>query len=499
MSVVLTGFPERIRTFYRLSCGPDRPSFAVHSNNLANLLRGLTERVFLVERDGGLAPPPKPGPGHFARTMSTALGELRRWLPRVAPITYDQFVGSYTGRRKTIYSGALAQLVTRGLRRWDSYLSTFVKCEKVNFSKKTDPAPRVIQPRSPVFNTAIGIYLKHLEKVIYGAISKMWGGPTVMKGYNAHGTGRHLREMWETFRDPVAVGLDASRFDQHVSADALRWEHSVYLSCYGGNEARRLRNLLREQINNKGVCRLRDAIVKYKVEGCRMSGDMNTALGNCLLMASMVWEYCRHKGVRARLANNGDDCVVFMERASLPAFVNGLDDWFTAMGFTMKVETPVDVFEQIEFCQTRPVWTPDGWLMVRDPRVCLAKDLVSSLPMTQGNMGRGWATAIGECGMSLTGGLPVYQEFYSCLIRAGGGARIGGHLGLESGFQRLAIGMHRAHQHVHWKTRVSFHDAFQVPPHTQLMLEELYRKLDVGHLLELRDTDNPLYSSVLLQ
>jgi len=370
-----------------------------------------------------------------------------------------------------VYAQAAESLTREAVRLKDSFLSTFVKAEKVNFTSKPDPAPRVIQPRHPRYNVEVGRFIMPIEKLVYRAIALVWGGPTVMKGYNAGGTASELRTMWEQFARPVAVGLDASRFDQHVSVQALKWEHKVYLEFYEGDERALLASLLSWQLKNRGYARASYGMVKYVKVGSRMSGDMNTALGNCLIMSALVWAYCSEKQIRARLANNGDDCVVIMEAGDLDKFQAGLDAWFTEMGFTMKVEAPVFEFEQIEFCQTHPVWTPEGWVMCRDPRVCCSKDAVSVLPLYQGAMRFGLLTAIGECGMSLCGGLPVLQGFYSTMIRSGRGRRLGKHPALETGFARLATGMSRSYGAVHPRTRYSFWLAFGISPDVQEAVE----------------------------
>lgn len=473
LAVKLTGRPPKDRTYFRIA-GPSFPIFRVHNNNLTNLKRGLVERVFRVEVNGMLVPTPKPAPYHFWNALLPFKNAFRKHRPYAAKVATEDFVGSYLGRRRTVYAEAAQSLLTFGVKRRHAYLDTFVKCEKVNFSSKLDPAPRVIQPRNPIYNVAVGVFLKFLEKPIYRAIADVWGGPTVLKGYNASGTARELRQMWESFKKPVAVGIDASRFDQHFSFDALSWEHMIYLMCFHGSDREELRQLLEWQLVNKGFAKASDGTIRYKIEGCRMSGDMNTAMGNCLVMSAMVYCYCLSVGVTARLANNGDDCVVIFESSSLNKFTSKLSEWFLAMGFNMKVEEPVFEFERIEFCQTKPIWTPDGWLMCRNPHVCLAKDLVSTLPMDMPGISHGWATAIGECGMSLCGGVPIMQEFYSSLIRSGRGQRIGAHPALESGFARLSIGMSRAYTSIHWATRYSFWRAFGISPMEQIAIEDWF-------------------------
>jgi hypothetical protein len=140
----------------------------------------------------------------------------------------------------------------------------FVKAEKIGTHMpggKCDPAPRVIQPRSARYNVEVGRFLKDLEHRIYSSIAELCGGPTVMKGYNAAQVAKHIRGMWGTVTRPVAVGLDASRFDQHVSKQALRWEHDVYTRCFRGCDRKELHRLLQWQLVNSGHSRTKDGYV----------------------------------------------------------------------------------------------------------------------------------------------------------------------------------------------------------------------------------------------
>ena len=73
----------------------------------------------------------------------------------------------YVGRKRGIYERAYTSLMVRAIGVRDAWVNTFVKAEKVNFDKKTDPAPRVIQPRSPRYNLEVGRYLKLYEKELF--------------------------------------------------------------------------------------------------------------------------------------------------------------------------------------------------------------------------------------------------------------------------------------------------------------------------------------------
>jgi hypothetical protein len=293
-----------------------------------------------------------------------------------------------------------------------------------------------------------------------------------MKGYNALETAQHMRQMWDSFDDPVALMLDAARFDQHVSRAALEYEHEIYNWVY--NRDSELAGLLRMQLRNTGLARTPEGKLKYEVDGCRMSGDMNTSLGNCLLMCAMVWALGKQCGVRLRLANNGDDCCIICNRTDLARLTAAIPSHFKKLGFTMEVEPPVYVFEEIDFCQTHPVWRGDAWIMCRDPRVALAKDCHTVLPMRQRGSHAAYCKAVGDCGMALGSKLPVMQEFYRSLQRSGGSNPSTHQTIAESGFARLASGMISHAGDVSDAARVSFWRAFGLMPWHQEILEKHY-------------------------
>lgn len=480
------------RVFYVIEGMSNHKEYVVYNNGRKNFCRALFERVFCVEREGTLVPTPRPRAEAFHRLakFSRLVGDNVGVIPAVS---VDEFLTRYDGRRRTIYEEAAESLKRRPYGLSDSYVNAFIKAEKVAVTPdKPDPAPRLIQPRTPRYNIEVGRRIAHMEKRIYKAIGKVFGHPTVMKGYNAHTTAKYLWEKWVMFGDPVAIDLDATRFDQHVSPEALKWEHSVYVRAAPTPEKAELAKLLSWQLVNKGFARLQDGFVKYQVQGCRMSGDMNTAMGNCLLMCAMVHAYCEPRFTKFQLANNGDDCVLIVERGELEKMAD-LSEWFLEMGFTMKVGKPVDVFEQIEFCQTQPVYDGSRWVMCRNPRVCMPKDCVSLLPMEQGNCAAAWMTAVGECGISLAGGIPVLQEFYCALLRGGCGHRMKKGIHMETGFFRLAKDMDRTVGEVSVSARVSFWRAFGVTPTDQMFMEDKLRAWTPGLRSSPRDSDQVLF------
>ncbi len=433
----------------------------------------MKERLLFVQTPNGFKPtekPTKPFSGACMKFMSA----FKPLVMPVSPLTKDQFLGAYKGRRKTVYENAYISLVNKPLRLSDSYINFFVKCEKINFTKKLDPAPRGISPRNPRYHVMLGPYIKRIEKKIYDLIGRVFGAVTVFKGLNAVQRAKHLRSHWESFDDPVAIGLDASRFDQHVSIQALKFEHKIYRMFYPNNK--QFTHLLSVQCKNKLFANCPDGRASLNLIGGRMSGDMNTALGNCLLMSCMVYSYLVDRVGKFRLANDGDDCVVFIERKDEHK-LHDLSQWFLELGFDMKQEPTVDVFEQIEFCQSQPIWTPEGWLMVRKVSESIAKDSISIKPLDSHKVFRRWMKAVGDGGLSLTGGVPIVQELYRVYSETGGDVKPLDDPTMETGLRMLSKGMKRKYGDIHPMTRVSFWRAFGIPISKQLCYEAKLRAI----------------------
>ncbi len=470
-----------VRRFYQVVGFSSPHNYLVHNSSLNNLSRGVLTRVLLYKG----RPTPKPLEWIYGKRLGYFRNLLLRKFNSTTPIDRQQFVEYYEGRKRTIYQKAVESLLSSSISPRDATIKAFVKAEFINSDDKPDPDPRVISPRDPRYNVEVGRYLRPIEHRIYSGIADIFGAPTVLKGFNSQQSGKIIHDKWSKYYRPVAVGLDASRFDQHVSIPALKWEHSVYNGIYHSKE---LAGLLRMQLFNNVVGYCRDGKLKYKTEGCRMSGDMNTGLGNCLIMCALIHCWSRDHNLDVSLVNNGDDCVVILEEDNLHVFMNGLSEWFLEMGFNMKIEKPVYEIEQIEFCQTHPIWTPEGYIMVRNFPKSIAKDCLSMKDLKSRAVCKAWLNAVGEGGLSLTGGIPVYQEFYCSYIRAASSIHVPSrrHLSakkrhvsvaIEGGLAWLSKGMQRKRSVVHPRTRYSFWLAFGTTPDRQLALEEYYSRV----------------------
>jgi len=366
----------------------------------------------MVEVKGELQPTPKPIPGAFDQ-LSRFHGAIKPFLTKTTRLTPKQFLGFYSGRKLERYTRAVESLEVLPVTEKDAWLSTFVKAEKLNISAKPDPAPRVIQPRDPRYNVELGRYLRHSEEYLFEGINKLFGGRTIFKGLSADQAGLEMESMWNSFDNPIGIGMDASRFDQHISVDALQFEHKMWLEMFPHSERAELRRLLSWQLHNRGLARCPDGEIRYKVDGCRMSGDMNTSSGNCYIMCATVWNWCVKNGIKKfRLANNGDDCMVVIEAEAEGRFRKGLIDYYTELGFTMKVEDTVSVLEREEFCQTRPLKINGTYRMIRNLHQSLSKDLHCLNDIARPVDAAAWVHAVGVGGRCLNDGVPVMKEFF---------------------------------------------------------------------------------------
>jgi len=361
----------------------------------------------------------------------------------------------------------------------------FVKRENTNLSAKPDAVPRAICPRSPRYLAAFARFIKPIESRLYAKIDELWGDVVVAKGKNAVDRAAMICRKFNSFKRPVAIGADATRFDQHVGKAWLKWERSLYTSFYAGQDAKECSRLMSYQLVNilKAVARdpsIPDKQVRVdaRIDGHRMSGDPNTSLGNTLIMSTMCYLYSRTKSFRIEYINDGDDCVFFMEQDNEDEFRRGSWDWFLNLGFRMEFEETVKIVEQVEFCQARPVLTASGWIMSRNIWTHRSKDITSFKPQNPQERLR-WVHAVATGGVMLAAGMPVSQAFYQALGRLVPAPKRGGWV-LErySGLGLLSANLGERLFEITPLARASFSLAWDMTVSQQLIAESMYQRAE---------------------
>jgi len=494
------GAETRPRRWVKLVGLAPPSSLGVFNNSVDVAYKALAERYYLCEVRKGV----------FEPALGTTLEKLMdphmtEFLQRVVDkVNLDpvcstaDVVNCYKGSKRARYVAAEQRYYRDGVTKMEAMLRMFVKFEKCDLRK----APRVINPRSLVYNIALGRFLKKNEHKYFDAIAEVFGQDRVVfKGMDVNRSAEEMHDVWETIADPVAIGADAKKFDMHISLEALYYEHLFYIAPYTNcdvlaarrlydriikerkdamenyqSEAEQLCWLLSQQLNNRGKGYFQNGKVSFKIRGTRSSGDLNTSLGNCILMCAMTWAWKQFTGVRAALVNNGDDCVHVVPRQQEATWRSGLCEYFAEKGFRMELEPTVDQFEEVEFCQSKPCRVANGWRMVRNPATLITKSSMCLKPLFTMNALKKWVMAVGLAEGSLCDGVPVLQSYARALRRNGRHCT-------KAYIEKNVIGdssrlMH-SNLEVHVapitdESRVSFCKSWGINPEHQVHLEKYY-------------------------
>jgi len=297
----------------------------------------------------------------------------------------------------------------------DGRVQAFVKAEKFDPTVKVNPDPRMIQSRSPRYNLVIAKYLRPVEHVIYNLLDDD-GDRVVAKGMNQAARADAILSAFARFSKAVCFSLDCSRWDKHVKSTILNVEHGFYRALVGVHPE--FDRLLSWQLVNR--CRTSGG-VKYVVTGGRMSGDVNTALGNCLLMVLMCRAAMRRLGVYYKLLNDGDDVLVFVEHSEFDRVSGSIAKIFLEFGQELKIENVASLPSDVVFCQSKLVHNGEHYVMVRDWRKVLSQACCGTKNWNVPSYVRPMMGLVGTCELALNVGIPVLQAYAVALIRCSRG------------------------------------------------------------------------------
>lgn len=398
------GHQSKRRLFRMLPPIPGLYLCQTHAACVCNEIVSASNRVL------GVTPAPTIG---GMREVRRALRDLAGRVDPVVKLTMEQTLAHFKGARFNLYNQALESFRSRPFGPADARISAFIKAEKFDPSAKVNPDPRMIQARGPRFNLLMAAYMHPLEKSVYSLKDKH-GLRIFSKGLNSFQKALLIEDKFACLRHPVCYSLDASRFDKHVSLDLLREEHRFYQLMYRGDAE--LRVLCRLQEKNK--CRVSNG-TKYTVRGGRMSGDMNTAIGNCLLMYAMLQAVASSLGFEPLIVDDGDDCLMFVEAEQTPLFEREINREFLKFGMTIKLENRACRPSDVIFCQSRII----HHRMVRDWRKVLSHGTAGVKHWNDPKLVRPMMTAVGYCELACNPGIPILQEYALALIRNGRGER----------------------------------------------------------------------------
>lgn len=292
--------------------------------------------------------------------------EILKLRKHCQPITREAIIKGYSGRKKRLAEEANESLKVDKLNLLeDAKVKMFLKDDKYH-DLSDIKAPRCIQYRSKRYALTLAQYTYPIEHKVYNHKDED-GLKCFAKGRNLEERAADLKEIWDSYDSPYALLLDHSKFDAHFCLHHHKAARALNCACFEeSGHSGFLRQLLKAQIKNRGSTKNG---TKYVTKGTRMSGDQNTGLDNSTVNWAMIRSVLKLCGIKGSVYVDGDDSVVVIESRDLPKFKL---DWFSKFGMKTKLETS-DHFEGIEFCQTRPVWNGEKWIMCRNPERVLSR------------------------------------------------------------------------------------------------------------------------------
>lgn len=376
-----------------------------HDGCACNHINALENRV------GACIPYPSRGGITTLRQRAIELSKVVGVHPQS---TLESVIQGFHGKRRARYEKARADYLRGGVNKRHARTTMFVKLEGIKYStKKVNPSCRAIQFRAPVYTLLAASYFKPIEHHLY-QVAGGAGFPTtrfIAKNMRPDQRAASMLEKFESLPGCEVLELDASRFDAHVSKELLEIEHLFWKRC---NSDPQFAELLSWQLVNKGSAYTKQGRIRYSVQGGRMSGDANTAAGNCVLMSCMLSAFGLSLGAKFDFLCDGDDSVFFYQGPRVKE--QDVVDFFLQFGMTMKIENRTTEFRNINFCQGKPCRIGGKWTLVRDPSKILSKTtinpkfgIVSLRPKL--------LKTIAQAELSLNRGVPVLQEYLLSLRR----------------------------------------------------------------------------------
>lgn len=384
------------------------PHYLFHSGCCHDVLSALLGRVGMqtpdVKRDS-------------IRNITQTFKNLGRSIGATTPISMQQVVDLYEGPKRARYARAMQKINMLGHKVCNPKVKMFVKQEVLVAKRsKPNPACRAIQYRSYEYSLYLATFLKPIEHKLYKARNIKGFGklPFMAKNMNSRQRAKLIVDKFNLIRGCAILELDAHRFDAHCSKDILQLEHSVYTMA---NNDPAFKKLLRAQLVNKGASMNKDNPAKYKVIGTRMSGDMNTSGGNCVIMSCLLSYFGSvHFNHPYELLVDGDDSLLFVDPRDHVPTAEEILEFFLPLGFRIGVDGVRDRLEDIRFCKGAVVKLNGEYTMVRDILQAVGKTLVSPKYLDRNLSPKLLKTrALGE--LSLLVGCPIMDVFYRRLIQ----------------------------------------------------------------------------------
>nr|QZZ63333.1 hypothetical protein [Nelson wasp-associated virus 1] len=368
--------------------------YGLHKHRVMDELQTICNRHLMKTPDPELG-------SEACKEFKKVIYGLSRQIGKVRSATIQDVLRGKTGRRKKRFMQGILELRDQGVMRKDARITEMQKLEMYDSTKIATKEDRGIQFRTVKYNAALARELHNIEERVIGMHPD--GYHPVMKGATPQQRAERIAIGQSRFKKPLYLLLDHSRFDAHVNEYLLDQEHRFYLRCRRGNPF--LRRLLRFQYINRGRTK---GGIGYVSRAKRMSGDINTGLGNTVLNYCMLRAWLNCSGVNGHIYLDGDDSVIIVEDDDKGKLLP-VEEFMLNFGMVTICET-VTEFWKVEFCQSKPVLVDGTVRFVRNPHKVMATVGQSAEvldPIVAGDNLR--ASCL--CELAMNGNCPVISKY----------------------------------------------------------------------------------------
>lgn len=303
-----------------------------------------------------LRPTPKPverGP----ISLSGLIRYAKKWVKRLKPLDNDADLSVEHWLSKTSYPQFRKDEL---LRKWDDCnrtlkrkhfsVKSFVKDEFYPEYKHA----RAINSRTDQFKCAFGPWIRAIEEIVYDQ-------PEFIKHIPVIDRPKYIEERLGA-EGAKYFWADFTAFESHFKPEILeRIEFILYRYMAQHHPRRHELEKLLSVISGHNVCSFKHFTVEC--EGRRMSGEMNTSLGNGfvnLMLINYLFECYNEKNVT--VVEGDDSNTRFFHHCPTT-------EDFAALGFTVKCGV-VNKLEEMSFCGL--VYTVEDRINVPDPYKAVA-------------------------------------------------------------------------------------------------------------------------------
>lgn len=344
----------------------------------------------------------------FSRALYKSVwNELGR--PIFTPLTFDELYSKKSTHVKKRFRTHRVKIEEHDVRKSDAFVRAFVKFERYDATDELKP-PRMIQFRPPHFTARLSKFYTPIEDAMWAFKPKSnFGLRPFAKSRSMKQRAKDLFKM-KLWPKTSFLLLDHSKYDSRITAMHLKLNHRFSQLFYVGEDRNLLAKLQAMTVNNRGRTM---SGIEYFCKGRRMSGDADTGKGNSEINYTII-QFCL-RDIPHAVYIDGDDSVISFPTEYCEHLKKVLDSRLAQTGM-VSTYSIVHKFSDVEFCQSKPIFTNGSWMLARNPIRAISNLCYTLKPVATKN----YITTIGVGEMHACSGVPLLYDVAKQMSEVGG-------------------------------------------------------------------------------